>query len=325
MRKCVGERRRVDQAGLISLEPSDTLQRGRGRTPADESLFGHLNLNTGRPSKANTERTGDEPERGAAKPRGFESLTLVSEGLSLNDGSGELIVESGDADVDTLLTPHREFHLWRLRLSLRHMDAVETSGRADDERRAGATLSPIERRVFVGTLRYVVDQASRPGTATARAVLRSGLVATVQDNVGRQVIGLSAAIGFGGIVAELAFTVGHRSGPLEAAVLALLFSSAVLLGIGGLVRMRSTARWAADFKREGRVVPSLGQPAPTPVRLPKLAVWPVIAVAIEYITIGLLFLTASATAPRITGVAVTLTGLLFLGVVAWAIRTATRR
>jgi hypothetical protein len=115
------------------------------------------------------------------------------------------------------------------------------------------------------------------------------LVATVQDNVGRQVIGLSAAIGFGGIVAELAFTVGHRSGPLEAAVLALLFSSAVLVGIGGMVRMRSTDRWAADFKREGRVVPSLGQPAPTPVRLPKLAVWPVIAVAIEYITIGLLF------------------------------------
>lgn len=198
------------------------------------------------------------------------------------------------------------------------------SGGADGQARARATLSPIERRRFAGTLRYVVDQASRPGTPTATAVLRSGLVSTVQDTIGRQVVVLSAVIGFGGIVAEAAFTVGHGSGPLEAVVLALLFSSAVLVGIGGMVRLRSAARWAANFKREGRVVPSLGQPAPTPVRLPKLAVWPAIAFASEYIAIGLLLLTASATAPRITGFAVTLTGLLFLAVVVRAIRIGTR-
>jgi hypothetical protein len=206
-----------------------------------------------------------------------------------------------------------------------HDQPREPTRISDADHRALAAVSRVERRLFGSTIRYAVDQANRADTPTARVAARTGIVAAVQNLLARQIALLGTTIMLSGIVAEGAFSLVNRAVSAEVPVVATLFTTGGVILSCAMARLVRCAHWEKEYKQTGGPVASLPDLVTEPVRRPRLQLWTPIVVAAEFITLGILLMSAPYEAPRITGVFVAGMGILFLSLAVSAGRKRDRR
>jgi hypothetical protein len=210
-------------------------------------------------------------------------LFVVGFGLSFQ-GSRRLRAISRTIDKDIEYTP----------LAWRELTPEEEMALSD--------LSRVERRLFGSSIRYATDQAARPSTRTGRATRQSGFRAAFQFLVAREVLGLAAALGWMGILAEVAFDAAKAPSLAQGLTEAALFLPAALIFCSLLRPMLRARSLGQAFKASGSPSPVLPLPMSPPVPAPAIGGASVVVLALAIIGIGAVFLAASAAAPRTSGI-----------------------
>ena len=195
----------------------------------------------------------------------------------------------------------------------------------DAERQALTTVSAVERRLFGAIVRYAVDQASRPGTPAARVAARVGLIAAVQNVVGRQISQLGATVMWSGIVAEGAFTLAGGQAAVEVPVVATLFTSGGIILFCAMARIARSAKLEKQFQPGGAAPQLLLDPPVVPLRAPRLQTWAPIVFGLEFVAMGGFLMAAQYEAPRITGAFCAAMGIFVLAVAISVSRGRRRR
>jgi len=173
---------------------------------------------------------------------------------------------------------------------------------AELEQSAIASLKPLERRLFAGSVRYVSDQSARSGNKISSNIQRSGYVAGFQFFVAQQLIGLATAVAGIGLLGHAVNVVISRSSPFITLANVVLFISAAALIAASFVRAGRAGHLGKQFQASGSPHEELPPPTTPPVPLPRLSAIAIGVFALGVIGIGACLMTARYSAPRATGV-----------------------
>ena len=196
------------------------------------------------------------------------------------------------------------------------MDSVPYAPRelAEIEQGAIAVVSPLERALFAGSIRYVTDLSGRSGNKIAPFVKKNGFVAGFQLFVSQQLTLVAGAVGWTGVLGIAINTSLGRANPTMVVATVVLFVTAacgIVLSFSDIAKAR---RLGKQFQANGSPREELPPPTVPPMPSPLISALASSVFALDVIGIGACLMTAKYSAPQATGVFFLIMGVVMLSV-----------